>query len=336
MSAAAAASGVAASWPHGIGFGGASVGNLRRAITDEQSDTAIRRAWDRGIRYFDTAPHYGLGLSERRLGRALAEYPRAAFCLSTKVGRLLVPRQVPIDQDDDGFVVPGNLERRWDFSPAGVVRSIAESAERLGMERIDVLYAHDPDMAYSGAGRDALASLAEAKAAGLATAVGIGTNSVAGLAGWIDDGLIDVLMLANRFSLLEHRDALPVMAAAERAGARVVAAGVFNTGLLATPRPVEGARYDYREAGDDVVSTVNAMADVCEAHGVDVPTVAIAFPFLQPAVASVVLGMRSEADVDQNMDRFETEVPHGVWADLVSAGLVAREAIPDTYLEAHS
>ena len=144
----------------------------------------------------------------------------------------------------------------------------------------------------------------------------------------IDDGLIDVMMLANRFTLLDHRDALPVMAAAQRNDVTIVAAGVFNSGLLATPRPVEGARFDYREARGDIVARVNAIADVCEAHGVDVPTAAIAFPLLQPPVTSVVLGMRSEADVDQNMDRYETAVPRRLWSDLAAEGLIAAEAVP--------
>jgi D-threo-aldose 1-dehydrogenase len=314
--------------PTGIGFGGASVGNLRREISDDQADAAIRRAWDRGIRYFDTAPHYGLGLSERRLGRTLRDFPREEFCLSSKVGRLLVPRDVPLEQDDDGFVVPGDLERRWEFSADGVRQSIAESIERLGIERIDVLYAHDPDQAWPGAAREGLASLAAAKADGLATAVGVGTNSIDGLVAMIDDGLIDVMMLANRYTLLDHEDALPVMATAARRGVAIVAAGVFNSGLLATPRPVEGARFDYREAGGDLVAKVNAIADVCEAHGVDVPTAAIAFPLLQPAVTSVVLGMRSEADVDQNLDRYETPVPAGLWVDLIAEGLIAARGVP--------
>jgi len=328
MSADARERGRSPLMPSGIGFGGASVGNLRREISDSQSDAAIRRAWDRGVRYFDTAPHYGLGLSERRLGRTLREYPRDEFCLSTKVGRLLVPRDVPLAQDDDGFAVPGDLERRWDFSGEGVRQSIAASVERLGIDRIDVLYAHDPDQAWPGAAREGLASLSRAKTEGLASAVGIGTNSVDGLVSLIDEGLIDVMMLANRLTLLDHRDALPVVAAAQRRGVTIVAAGVFNSGLLATPRPVAGARFDYREAGEDVVTKVNAIADVCEAHGVDVPTAAIAFPLLQPCVASVVLGMRSEADVNQNLDRYETTVPAGLWADLAAEGLIAAEAVP--------
>ena len=318
----------AARMPSGIGFGGASVGNLRREISDSQADAAIRRAWDRGVRYFDTAPHYGLGLSERRLGRALREFPRDEFCLSTKVGRLLVPRDIPLERDDDGFAVPGDLERRWDFSADGVRQSITASVERLGIERIDVLYAHDPDQAWPGAAREGLAFLALAKADGLASAVGVGTNAIDGLVALIDEGLIDVMMLANRLTLLDHRDALPVVAAARRHGVAIIAAGVFNSGLLATPRPVAGARFDYREAGDDVVAKVNAIADVCESHGVDVPTAAIAFPLLQPCVASVVLGMRSEADVDQNLDRYETSVPAGLWTDLAAAGLIAAEAVP--------
>ncbi len=321
---------LAAQVPQGIGFGGASVGNLRRAISDDQAERAIRRAWDRGVRYFDTAPHYGLGLSERRLGATLRTFPRHEFCLSTKVGRMLVPRVPPLEQDDDGFVVPGDLKRRWDFTVGGVRDSIEQSLDRMGLAGINIAFAHDPDQAYEGAQLEGLQALAAAKDAGLVAAVGIGTNSTQGLVDAVDRGLIDVLMLANRYTLLDYQEALPVLAAADRTGTVVVAAGVFNSGLLATPRPAPGAHFDYQEAHPEVVEAVHAIADICEAHGVDVPTAAIAFPLLQPSVRSVVLGMRSEHDVDENMDRFEREVPSELWRDLASAGLIEAEAVSPT------
>ena len=308
--------------PSGLGFGGASLGNLRRPIDDEQAHAAIERAWSRGVRYFDTAPHYGLGLSERRLGRALSELPRGEFVLSTKVGRLLVPRSPPAPVDDDGFAVPGDLERRWDFSVHGVERSLRESRERLGVDHVDIAFVHDPDQAWDGAAREGLRSLATLRAAGEVAAIGIGTNSTAGLLQLIDDRELDVLMLAGRYTLLDHLAGLPVLEAAARQGVAVVIAGVFNSGLLATPRPVEGARFDYRVAGPDMVVKVHRIADVCEAHGVDVPAVAIAFARRHRAVASVVVGMRSARDVDDNADRFDTAVPNAVWGDLVSRGLI--------------
>jgi D-threo-aldose 1-dehydrogenase len=311
-----------------IGFGGASVGNLRRAITDADADAAIRRAWDRGIRYFDTAPHYGLGLSERRLGSTLATFDRHEYAVSTKVGRLLRPRPEALAQDDDGFVVPGDLMRVWDFSLDGVRRSVHESLERLGMDRFDVLYAHDPDQAYPDAMREGLEALAALKAEGVVGAIGVGTNSVAGLVEHIEAGRIDVLMLANRWTLLDHEDALPVMVAADRCRVSVVAAGVFNSGLLARPRPSGDAHYDYQATPTDIMARANRLADACEAHGVDLPTAAIAFPLLHPAVRGVVLGMRSAADVDSNIDRFETDVPPALWSDLAVEGLLAAGAVP--------
>ncbi len=306
----------------GLGFGGASVGNLRRAIDDEQADAAIQRAWSRGVRYFDTAPHYGLGLSERRLGCALSDFPRGEFVLSTKVGRLLVPRSKPTPVDDDGFAVPGDLERRWDFSVSGVERSLRESRERLGVDRVEIAFVHDPDQAWAGAAGEGLRSLATLRTAGEVAAIGIGTNSTAGLERLIDDGALDVLMLAGRYTLLDHRDGLPVLEAAARRGVAVIVAGVFNSGLLATPRPVEGARFDYRVADAGRIASVHRIADVCEEHGVDVPAVAIAFARRHRAVASVVVGMRSARDVDENADRFATAVPDSLWGELVSRGLI--------------
>jgi D-threo-aldose 1-dehydrogenase len=314
--------------PRGIGFGGASIGNLRRAISDDEARAAVDRAWERGVRYFDTAPHYGLGLSERRLGAALSTRPRNEYVISTKAGRLLKPRARPLSQDDDGFAVPGDLERVWNFSLAGVRRSLEESASRLGIERIDVLFAHDPDQAGAGAANEGLAALAELKREGLVAAVGVGTNALGGLDELIADGLIDVLMLANRWTLLDHSDAIGVMSAAATHGTTVVTAGVFNTGLLATRRPRPDAHYDYGPASRDVVARANRLADVCEDHGITLPAAAIAFAALPQCVASVVLGMRSAADVDANLDRYAEDVPRGLWRALIDEGLVDELAIP--------
>lgn len=314
--------------PCGLGFGGASLGNLRQAMDDDQAQATIARAWARGITYFDTAPHYGLGLSERRLGRALRELPRDEFVLSTKIGRLIVPRSPASAVDDEGFAVPGDFERAWDFSAAGVARSLRDSRERLGIERIDILFAHDPDQAWDGAARDGLRALAELRSAGDVAAIGIGTNSTDGLVELIEEGALDVLMLAGRYTLLDHQAGLPVLEAAARSGTEVIVAAVFNSGLLATPRPAEDAHFDYRAAGAEIVAKVHRIADVCEAHGVDVPTAAIAFARRHHAVASVVVGMRSPLEVDENADRFEATVPDGVWRDLVASGLIDARCAP--------
>ncbi|OPG01415.1 hypothetical protein B1L11_44575 [Microbispora sp. GKU 823] len=204
-----------------IGLGGSPLGNFARSVSDDEAAQTVRRAWDRGIRYFDTAPHYGLGLSERRIGAELRRRPRDEFVLSTKVGRLIVPNPRPREWDDDGFAVPGDLTRRWDFSATGVERSLRESLTRLGLESVDILYLHDPDQAWKSAAREGLASLARLKAAGVVKAIGVGTNTTAGLAAIIEEGLVDVIMLANRYSLLDHSALDSVLTPARRFGVAV-------------------------------------------------------------------------------------------------------------------
>jgi D-threo-aldose 1-dehydrogenase len=314
---------------HGVlGLGGSALGNLGRVVSDDEAAATVSRAWDRGIRYFDTAAHYGLGLSERRLGAELRRRSRDEFVVSTKVGRLLVANEAPTGWDSDGFVVPDDWRRRWDFSASGVERSLEASLTRLGLASVDIVYVHDPDQAWTGAAQEGLASLARLKAAGVVKAVGIGTNSTAGLTEIIQNGLVDVVMLANRYSLLDHSALEPVLTPAWRAGVAVVAAGVFATGLLATARPAPGATYDYGPAGAEVVKRAGRIASVCEAHGVELPTAALAFPRLHPAVAAVAVGMRSPAEVDENRRRFESDVPDGLWRDLVTEGLIAAGTTP--------
>ncbi|MEV4276514.1 aldo/keto reductase [Actinoplanes xinjiangensis] len=320
--------------PYGIlGFGGAPLGNLGAAVDDRQAGRTLRRAWDRGVRYFDTAPHYGLGLSERRLGAELRHRSPDEFVISTKVGRLLVPRTHPLDRDDDGFAVPGDLGRRWDFTPGGVERSLRDSLERLGLDRVDILYAHDPDQAWDGAAREALASLARLRAAGVVAAIGVGTNTTAGLGSLIREGLVDVVMIANRYSLLDHSALETVLAPAREAGVAVVAAGVFATGLLSTARPAPGATYEYRPADGAVLQRARRIASICADHGVELPAAALAFPLLHPAVAAVAVGMRSSHEVDEDVERFTTDIPAGLWRDLVAAGLLPAAALPSTRSE---
>ncbi|PPF89563.1 aldo/keto reductase [Subtercola sp. Z020] len=305
-----------------IGLGGGPLGNHGVAISDDDAAATVREAWDLGIRYFDTAPHYGLGLAERRLGEALRGRPRKEFIISSKVGRLIVPAEQPREFDDDGFIVPGDQTRQWDFSAAGVERSLDSSLERLGLDYIDILLVHDPDQAWPGAAREGLDSLARLKADGRVGAVGIGTNSTAGLETFIDDGTVDVIMLANRYSLLTDDALEPVLEPARRAGVAVVAVGVFGTGLLATPRPVAGASLEYRAADRAAIERAEAIADVCEAHGTDLPTAAIAYPLLHPAVQAVALGMRSPAEAAANVRRAAATVPAALWVALADAGLV--------------
>jgi len=308
-----------------LSFGAAGLGNLYRAVDDDASIAAVTAAWDLGIRYFDTAPHYGLGLSERRLGAALAGRPRDDFVLSTKVGRLLERNPRPTALDTEGFAVPGDLHRVWDVTRDGVRRSLDASLERLGTDRIDIVYVHDPDQYRASAAREGLAALAALRAQGVIGAIGVGTNTAAQLTGLFDDGLLDVAMLAGRYTLLEQDSAVPALASALRAGGSVVAAAVFNSGLLSVARPAPGAKYDYADAPAGLVERAGRMADVCEAHGVPLPAAAIAFPLRQPAVATVTVGMRTAAQVTENVRRYGTPVPGALWSDLAAAGLIAAD-----------
>ncbi|MCB2175333.1 MAG: aldo/keto reductase [Actinomycetales bacterium] len=310
-----------------VGFGASVIGNLHRAVSDEDAARAVEHAWERGVRYFDTAPHYGLGLSERRLGRALAGVPRDEFVLSTKVGRLIEPNPHPTELDDDGFVVPGDLRRVWDFSPDGVRRSLDDSLDRLGLDHVDIAYAHDPDQLGPGAGLDALEALAGLRDQGVVGAIGVGTNAPDRVPGLFTAGLADVVMVAGRYTLLEQGGLASALEPARAAGVAVVVVGVFNSGLLASPWPAADARYDYTRAPASTIARARRLAEVCERHGTTLPAAAIAFPLLHPAVVAIALGMRTVEQIDTNVDRYERGVPAELWPDLVREGLVDAAAL---------
>ena len=296
-------------------------------MTDADAARTVRHAWDRGIRYFDTAPHYGLGLSERRLGSELSRHPRDEFVISTKVGRLIVPNPNPTAWDDDGFAVPGDLTRQWDFTAAGVERSLLDSLSRLGLDSIDIVYVHDPDQAWEGAAREGLTSLARLKATGVVTAIGIGTNSTTGLTEIIEEGLVDVIMLANRYSLLDHTALDSVLAPAHQAGVAVVAVGVFASGVLTAARPAPGSASAYRPAAPELLERANRIASICRDHRVELPAAALAFPLLHRAVTAVVVGMGSPREVDEDLRRFAADIPDGLWHDLIADGLIPARSI---------
>jgi D-threo-aldose 1-dehydrogenase len=305
-----------------IAFGAASLGNLYRATTDEEASGAVERAYERGIRYFDTAPHYGLGLSERRLGRALAGYPRDDYVISTKVGRLLARNPNPTPRDTEGFDVPGDLRRIWDFSRDGVRRSLDESLLRLGTDHVEIVYAHDPDQFREGAAREALEALAELRAQGVVRAIGVGTNAVDELPELFREGLLDVAMLAGRYTLLEQGGLRSALEPALAAGAGIVVVGVYNTGLLSAAWPESDARYDYGQAPPDLIARARELAIVCERHGTTLPEAAIAFALLHPAVSSVAIGMRSAEQVESNIGRYQHVIPTEMWTELVDSELI--------------
>jgi len=305
-----------------LGFGGAPIGNLYREISDEEAFGAVEAAWQTGVRYFDTAPHYGLGLSERRLGVALAGRPRDEYVLSTKVGRVLEPFD-GVGLDDEGFAVPRQFRRVRDYSADGVKRSLESSLERLGTDRVEIVYIHDPDEHWDSAFGEAYPALEELRSQGVVGAIGVGMNQTRAPARFVRESDLDLVMIAGRYTLLDQTaldDLLP--AAAER-GVGIVAAGVYNSGLLSRPRPAAGARFDYAEAPTALVARANAIADVCERHGSSLPDAAAAFPLTHPRVVQVVLGMRTAEQVSSNAARFASPPPTALWQELLELGLIA-------------
>jgi D-threo-aldose 1-dehydrogenase len=308
-----------------LGFGGANLGNLFTAMTDEDAAAVLAAAWDCGIRYFDTAPHYGLGLAERRLGAFLADKPRDSFVVSTKAGRLLRPSPETSDELDEegGFVVPADQRRVWDASADGVRRSLEDSLERLGLDRVDVLLLHDPDEYddMEGSVRTAVPALTGLRDEGLVRAVGIGSKSVAAHLAGLRAGALDLLMVAGRYTLLEQPAAVELLPECRTRGIGVVVAGAYNSGLLATSEPGAGARYEYGPAPAEMVARAQRLAAVCAEHGVELPVAALQFPLREPAVRSVALGATAPEHVRENVRRVTAPVPDELWAHLAAEGL---------------
>lgn len=308
-----------------IGLGGAQFGNLYREMTDDAVRQTVAAAWAAGIRYFDTAPHYGLGLSERRLGRLLREYDRDSCVVSTKVGRRLVPHPAGVGRlDDEGFAVPATHRREWDLSRSGLRRSLQESLERSGLDRFDVVYLHDAENHWPQALSDAIPALLELRDEGVVRAVGAGMNFAAPLTQLVKECDVDLVMCAGRWTLLEQADDL--LRAARERSVGVVVAGVYNSGLLARSRPAPDARYDYAPAPPEILARVHAIADVCQDHGVELPDAAIAFALRHPAVVSVVVGAGGPDQLAGSLRRYHRAIPDSLWSDLAAAGLLSEEA----------
>ena len=307
-------------------FGVAPLANLGREVTEEEAAAALEAAWSAGVRYFDTAPHYGLGLGERRLGAFLATKPRNEFVLSTKVGRVLVDNPLGVRPDDGGFDVRSPLVRRLDYSADGVRRSLDDSLERMGLDRIDVVFVHDPDEFYRESMEGAFPALDELRRGGVIASYGAGMNQSAMLADFVLNTDLDVVMCAGRYTLLEQGALDDLLPAATARGVSVIAAAVFNSGLLARDRPAPGTTYDYAPASAEMLARVGAIADVCEANGVSLPAAALQFALGHPAVATVCTGARSAAQVRRNARLFDLPIPDSLWADLALAGLLRADA----------
>ena len=308
-----------------LGYGAANVGNLFRALTDDEAEDVLQAAWDAGIRYFDTAPHYGLGLSERRLGAFLRGKPRSEYVVSTKVGRLLRPNPDgagSLDLEHD-FAVPADLRREWDLSASGIRRSVEESLERTGLDRFDILYLHDPERHDLRAGVEvAIPALAELRNSGLTDRVGVGSMDTDALLACAETGALDVLMVAGRFTLAEQPALAHVLPVCRALGIAVVVASVFNSGLLATDEPGRDARYEYGDVPETVLARVRRIREVCHRFGVSLPVAALQYPMREPSVASVVVGGSRPEHLRQNAERFASPIPPELWTTLIDEGLL--------------
>ena len=319
-----------------LGFGTAPLGNLYKAIDNAQALQTLQEAWALGVRYFDTAPLYGLGIGETRLGAFLRERPRDEFVLSTKVGRLL-QRCAPDAREGIGkfFDVPS---RRvvYDYSYDGVMRSLDASFERLGLDRVDVLLCHDIDIFTHGSAeasaqrtKEFLAggvrALSDLRSQGVVSAIGIGVNEWQVSETVARNSDVDLFLLAGRYTLLEQDSLESFLPLCQRRKMGVIIGGPFNSGILATgPKP--GAFYNYEPAPSHVLQRVAAIEQVCKAHGVALRDAALQFPLLHPAIVCVIPGGISPAEVRENAAGLARPIPPALWRQLVTDGLLRADA----------
>jgi D-threo-aldose 1-dehydrogenase len=320
-----------------LGFGAAPLGNLFRAISEPEAQAILEAAWEGGVRYFDTAPLYGLGLSETRINPFLRGKPRGDYVISTKVGRLLTA--VPPGAGDGAgkwIDVPSRRER-FDYSHDGVLRSLEDSLERLGLDRVDLVYVHDLDVFTHGSEAAKLARLEEfmgggyralsrLREEGVIAGFGAGVNEWEPCDWLLERGEFDVFLLAGRFTLLEQ-GALGFMDKAQARGVGVVIGGPYNSGILATgPRP--GAHWNYAPAPQAVLDRAGRLQAVCEGHGVRLVDAAFRFPLLHPATVSVIPGGQGQAEMASNLRAAAAEIPVPLWQALAAEGLIPEVLVP--------
>lgn len=305
------------------GLGTAALAGMYRACPEDQAQATLQAAWDGGIRYFDTAPHYGAGVAEERLGRFLATRPRHSFTVSTKAGRLFHPVP-PQDAPFYGFHNANPARASFDYSGPGLLASLDSSLARLGLDTLDILLIHDiGHLAHTQADfarhwRDLLSTglpmLRALKAEGRIRAFGLGVNEVEVALALLDETALDVLLMANRFTLLDRR-AEPVLRKLAARGGKAVIGGVFNTGILATG-PVAGAMFDYQPASEDILTRVRAIDATCTAAAVDRIAAALQFPLTDPATASVLIGADNPDQVRTSLSALATPIDPAIFQRL--------------------
>jgi D-threo-aldose 1-dehydrogenase len=307
-----------------LGLGTAPLGGLFAPVPPSQAHATVERAYEAGLRFFDTAPLYGYGLAEERLGEALRRHTGDTWTLATKVGRLLragaPPDRSQSHKGEPFYRGTPPVNPTFDFSYDGVMRSFDESLERLGLDRVHILHIHDPDNHIQEAIAGAYRALDRLRADGIITAVGVGTNRPEPVLRFAAETEIDCVLLAGRHTLLDQTGLAALSRCADR-GIAVIAGGVFNSGILA--RPEAGGTFDYVPAAADVLAKAQRLEAVCRRHGVPLAAAAMQFPLGHPAVTSVIIGCRSPVEVDENVRLFRHDVPPELWQELRRDGLIA-------------
>jgi D-threo-aldose 1-dehydrogenase len=300
-----------------MGLGGAPLGGLYGDIPDEQAHAVVHRALELGINLIDTAPAYGRGRSELRLGKALADVPRDSYVVSTKVGRLLVP--------GDGDEGSASLRSVFDFSHDGIMRSYEESLARLSLDRIDILHIHDPYLYYEQAMKEAYPALAKLRDQGAIRGVSVGMGSVELLLRFANDGEFDCFLLSNLYNLLDQPALAELLPVCTAKGIGIMAGGTYSSGILATGSRV-GARYRYRAASEDVLKRVRELEAVASRHGVNLRAAASQFALAHPAITAIIPGTRRPERVEKNLERVRDEIPGEFWVALRDGGLIPEGA----------
>jgi D-threo-aldose 1-dehydrogenase len=305
-----------------FGLGTAPLAGLFEAVDEATGVGVIERAWESGIRFFDTAPLYGHGLAEMRLGKVLKQKPRDEFILASKVGRLLRADALPEPGQSWRGTPPVNPV--FDFSYDGVMRSFEESMERLGLDRIDILHIHDPDNHYDAALAGAYRALDRLRSDGAIGAVSAGMNQAEMLTRFAREGDFDCFLLAGRYTLLDQVALKELLPECIKRGIAIIAGGVYNSGILADPKP--GAHYNYQTAPAELLERARRIRDVCTRNGVPLKAAATQFPLGHPAVTCVVVGCRNAAQLDESLAMFEFEIPPQLWRDLKAERLLPADA----------
>jgi D-threo-aldose 1-dehydrogenase len=287
-----------------LGLGTASIAGLYEAVDEESAHAVVNRAWELGIRYFDTAPYYGSGNAERRLGAGLRERPRDDFVVSTKVGRLLRP-------GESGWHDAPRLQAYFDFSYDAALRSLEQSLERLGLDRVDIAFIHDPDDHYDEALAGAYRALARLRDDGVVRAIGVGMNQTELLCRFAREADPDCFLLAGRYTLLDRSAAEDLLPLCAERGIAVVAAGVFNSGVLAG-----GRTYDYDSASNAVLERVTELRETCARHEVPLAAAALQFPLRHPAVGHILVGCRTPLEVEEDVRLSALDLKQELWDEL--------------------